>query len=172
MRRHLVLHALAADVRSPVRIRMRVRLCLTLVGVLRTSVAFRRSWPLNLAPFMGMNPLAVLSDSSSMALAGAIANRPNRKVVVLLELHVHITLVQNELASLIQLLVKRFIVVVHMHLRQVIQKAAIAMAGLGVVQALLALVLAIGYNEVRVFTPPVDMLVALLHIQPKREEQV
>lgn len=142
MRRHLMLHALAANVRCPVRVGVRVRLRLTLVGMLGSSVALRGSWPLHLASLMGVNPLAALSDCAAMPLAGTSADGSDREVVMLLQFHVHVTLVQRELASLVKLLVEG-LVVVGVHLRQVMEEATVSVARLRIVEPLLALLLSL-----------------------------
>ena len=49
---------------------------------------------------------------------------------MLLQLHVHVTLVQDELAALAQLVVEGLVVVGGLHLRQVIKEAAVAVARL------------------------------------------
>ena len=77
---------------------------------------------------MGVDPLAALPDRSAVALAGTVAYRANREVVMLLELGVDVTLVQDEFAALVQLLVEGLVVVVHVHLGQVLQEAAVSVA--------------------------------------------
>lgn len=69
---------------------------------------------------MGMHPLAALPHRAAMPLTGTVADGSDREVVMLLQLHIHITLVQGELAALVQLLIEGLVMVVGVHLRQVV----------------------------------------------------
>ena len=90
---------------------------------------------------MGVNSLAILPDRP--ALAGTATDSTNREVVMLLQLHVHVTLVQDELTALVQLLVEGLVMVVDVHLRQVVEEAAVSVTGLRVVEPFLSLILSL-----------------------------
>lgn len=76
---------------------------------------------------MGVNPLAALPDGAAVTLAGASTDGPDREVVMLL-LHVDVALVQRELAPLVELLVERLVMMASVHLRQVMEEAAVSVA--------------------------------------------
>lgn len=62
----------------------------------------------------------------TLRLSATITARPNRKAMMLLHVHVHVTLVQAEFAAVVQLLVKRLFVMRHLHLRKIIEETVIS----------------------------------------------
>lgn len=141
MRRHLVLHALATNIRRSVGVGVGMRLRLALVGVLGSSVTLGGSRPLDFASLVGVNALATLSDCAAMPLGASSAYGSDGEVVMLLQFHVHVTLVQRKFAPLVQLLVEGLVMVVGVHLRQVVEEAAVPVARFRIVEPLLTLLL-------------------------------
>ena len=96
---------LAVHVRCSVGIGVRMHLSLTLIGLLRTPVALGRPRPLHFTSFMRVHSLRVLPDSANVTLrlgaTRAATTSTNRKAVMLLHIHVHVTLVQAEFAAVV-----------------------------------------------------------------------
>ena len=104
---------------------MRMYLCLTLICLLSSSIPLRWSWSLNFASLMGMHSLTVLSNSSPMSLCWS----SNWKAVML-NFHIHITLIQSQFASIVKLFIKRLIMVSYLYLRKIIEETIVSMTWL------------------------------------------
>ena len=64
---------------------------------------------------MRMHSLAILPYSATLSCTTAYC--ANREVVVLLQFHIDVTLIQYKFASLVKLFVERFVMVIDVYLR-------------------------------------------------------
>lgn len=63
-----------------------------------------------------------------MALGCSASWSTNRETVMLLDIHIHIALVEPELAPIVKLFVERFFMVRNLHLGEFMEEAVITMA--------------------------------------------
>lgn len=64
---------------------------------------------------MRMHSLAILPYSAALSCTATYC--ANREVVVLLQFHIDVTLIQYKFASLVKLFVERFVMVINVYLR-------------------------------------------------------
>lgn len=137
----LMLHAMHSNSWCSVWAGMRMCLSLTLICILSTAVTLWGSWSLYFSSFMRVNSLAVLSYCTT--LTGTATNCSNWKIVMLLQFHIDVTLVQHKFASFIKLLVKWFVVMIYVNLWQIMQKAIVSMTWFRVVKSFITIVLSL-----------------------------